>query len=223
MSASVVLDGSGNVSKWLDLSGNDRHFTQTVPGFRPDYLTGDALVFDGVDDRLTCAYTFCNTAPCSVFVVSESSGLVRYGLMGTRHSDASRGFIFNYRGLFENTSYASIGGAKVVASGSIRDLDINSFERVNSTQSQVRSFLNTSSVLTYTGVLVAANQGTILGAEDFMLFGFLNGKIKKVLIIEDAVDAATREKIEGWMAHDCGITANLPIGHPYKNSPPTVF
>ena len=29
-----------------------------------------------------------------------------------------------------------------------------------------------------------------------------------------------RQRIEGYLAHTWGLTANLPAGHPYKAAPP---
>lgn len=35
-----------------------------------------------------------------------------------------------------------------------------------------------------------------------------------------AIDTTTRQKVEGYLAHRYGLTANLPSGHPYKSSAP---
>lgn len=35
-----------------------------------------------------------------------------------------------------------------------------------------------------------------------------------------AIDTTTREKVEGYLAHRWGLTANLPSGHTYKSSAP---
>lgn len=55
----TVRDGSGNVSQWLDVSGNGNHSqTQATSGSRPLYVESGAiggrpsLLFDGVDDFL---------------------------------------------------------------------------------------------------------------------------------------------------------------------------
>lgn len=221
---SVILDGSSNVSQWLDLSGNNRHFAQTAPSSRPGYASGIGLNFDGIDDRLTSTYTFCNSAPCSVFIVCNSSGSSRQGVIGTRPAAGAFGFILTFFNDTRNPIYAPIGaGGDVSATGSSRASDVYSFERINSTDTIVRTFINTSSAVVNTGAINASSAGTTLGNEDFFPSGFLNGQIRKVLIIEGGGDINTREKIEGWMAHDCGLTANLPSGHPYKTTPPTVF
>jgi hypothetical protein len=47
------------------------------------------------------------------------------------------------------------------------------------------------------------------------------GQLAEALVVPDA-SVATRQKLEGYLAHKWGLTANLPGGHPYKTSQPTV-
>jgi len=46
-----------------------------------------------------------------------------------------------------------------------------------------------------------------------------DGDIAEVVIWR-SVSTADREKIEGYLAHKWGLTANLPSSHPYKSSAP---
>lgn len=48
-----------------------------------------------------------------------------------------------------------------------------------------------------------------------------DGDIAEVVIVTNDASSATREKIEGYLAHKWGLTANLPAGHPYKLATPT--
>ena len=47
-------------------------------------------------------------------------------------------------------------------------------------------------------------------------------KVGEYVIINSVVDSATREKIEGYLAHKWGLVASLPSGHPYKSAAPTL-
>ncbi len=47
------------------------------------------------------------------------------------------------------------------------------------------------------------------------------GKLAEIIIVSGIVSAANRERIEGYLAHKWGLTANLPAGHPYKTVGPT--
>jgi hypothetical protein len=48
----------------------------------------------------------------------------------------------------------------------------------------------------------------------------LTGDIACLMLVKDDLADSDRQKIEGWIAHRWGLTANLPAGHPYKSSPP---
>ena len=64
------------VSQWADKSGNGRHFVQATPANQPSRsgtLNGlDAVVFDGVNDRLTCS-SWAMTRPVTVFLVARNT------------------------------------------------------------------------------------------------------------------------------------------------------
>jgi hypothetical protein len=47
------------------------------------------------------------------------------------------------------------------------------------------------------------------------------GDICEVLIFNTQPDTLDRQKLEGYLAHKWGLTANLPGGHPYKTVGPT--
>lgn len=48
------------------------------------------------------------------------------------------------------------------------------------------------------------------------------GDICEILIFNTQPDTDTRQKLEGYLAHKWGITANLPADHPYKSAAPTL-
>ena len=41
------------------------------------------------------------------------------------------------------------------------------------------------------------------------------------IVFLEAPTQAESDKVEGYLAHKWGLTANLPSGHPYKTSMPT--
>ena len=47
-----------------------------------------------------------------------------------------------------------------------------------------------------------------------------SGKTAEVLFCGDALTDADRQRLEGYLAHKYGKTADLPAGHPYRNAPP---
>lgn len=49
-----------------------------------------------------------------------------------------------------------------------------------------------------------------------------HGDVCEIIITPSLLDATARQKLEGYLAHKWGLAANLPSGHPYKSSPPTL-
>ena len=49
----------------------------------------------------------------------------------------------------------------------------------------------------------------------------VNISIAELVFYNTALSDSDREKIEGYLAWKYNLTSNLPIGHPYKNNPPT--
>jgi hypothetical protein len=80
----VTLDGSNNVSSWLDKTANGRDHIQATPGSRPGYTLVNAafdnnptLNPDGVDDVLSCAGLTVNLASNDfyiTFVMRQGAG-----------------------------------------------------------------------------------------------------------------------------------------------------
>jgi hypothetical protein len=50
---------------------------------------------------------------------------------------------------------------------------------------------------------------------------WLNGDLGELIITRSAPSLALRQRIEGYLAHKWGLTANLPGGHPYKVAAPS--
>jgi hypothetical protein len=49
-----------------------------------------------------------------------------------------------------------------------------------------------------------------------------NMLLSEIVMTPSALSESDRQKLEGYLAHKWGISANLPVGHPYKNSAPVV-
>lgn len=82
-----------------------------------------------------------------------------------------------------------------------------------------------SGVVYTTGVTSTADKGDNFGVGG-QAYGTsersLNSEFAEVLVIDGLLTATEWEKLEGYLAHQWGLTANLPSGHPYKSSPPTI-
>jgi len=49
----------------------------------------------------------------------------------------------------------------------------------------------------------------------------LDGAIAELIVTPSVLSVSDRQKIEGYLAHKWGLTANLPADHPYKTAGPT--
>lgn len=74
--STLSLDGSNNVSQWLDKSGNTRHSTQGTSGNRPFYnITDNRVQFNGVNEFLNFDGTFLAGSNYTIFVHQSQSGI----------------------------------------------------------------------------------------------------------------------------------------------------
>ena len=62
--------------------------------------------------------------------------------------------------------------------------------------------------------------GTNLGASTTGNNNGFNGDLAEVIVLNAALSTPDRERVEGYLAHKWDLAGNLPIGHPYKTSPP---
>jgi hypothetical protein len=49
-----------------------------------------------------------------------------------------------------------------------------------------------------------------------------NSELSEIVVTHSTMTTTDRQKLEGYLAHKWGLTANLPIAHPYKTTSPTV-
>ena len=49
----------------------------------------------------------------------------------------------------------------------------------------------------------------------------LQGSIAEVAFFNHPLETTDRQRVEGYLAWKWGLQANLPVGHPYKNAPPS--
>lgn len=218
--ASITLNGS-NVAQWDDKSGNGRHATQATAALQPAYSTTDwdgkpAIVFDG--DGLGLAANLPTGS--SIYFVSQRTGsAINQSLMGSS-------------GAFD---YLPIIGDSNISTNLFRFNNIND-------PADTSSYLN--------GDLIKAKNATPLITRDALfdlvavknVFAFLyilpfgqppiigysaagyqfRGPIVEVVCSTNDSSTEERQTIEGYLAWKWGFEADLPIGHPYKNTPPTV-
>jgi hypothetical protein len=216
--ASTITTVSGAVSQWNDKSGNGRNATQATAANRPNY-SANTISFDGSNDslQLSTPYGSVSQESLSVFSVASSSGTAI--IIGTadltilgwrtvfqlRPADASSSAsnLWNY-GINDANYYAS----SLVVSGS----SIKSWRDGNA----VTSITGTRSLWNFGGIQYIARGDGSTGTTVYAI------DIREIVIATNALSDATRQLIEGYLAHKWGLTANRPSDHPYKTAPPLV-
>ena len=235
----TITEVSGAVIQWDDKSGNGYHVSQSTPDKRPVVLSAeqngkDVVYFDGSDDFLALSDTGLNIARnvngLSIFVVcTNEGGDTAYRILfysNTNSSSAGRAV------LYQKSNILGAGGRRLDASnwqnkeiarsgtgyaliGSIFDYgNAELYVNVNGSSLEARGGFQTAGNTSDT----RANQGGVgnVSANNQRL----QGSISEIIVMQSAVGTDDRQKLEGYLAHKWGLTANLPSVHPYKTYAP---
>jgi Divergent InlB B-repeat domain/Bacterial Ig domain len=212
-----------SVTNMLDKSGNNRHLAQATSNNWPTTGTRtigglNVLDFDGTNDRLTRADGMpVNDATLILLFQPDvaAGGNRPFANDGTQGSGSIQcildngGAAFGYTPSISPTNPVTINTAAIIVAG-VQDLGTNSLEWVVRDGGALAS-TNFSRGATSTSIALGGKVG---GSYSY------NGVIGEAIVIAQNIDTATRQKIEGYLAHKWGLTANLPAAHRYKTTAP---
>lgn len=110
---SSITESGGAISQWSDISGNDRHFTQSSGTAQPSYQTAiqnglNVVRFDGSNDFLTRA-NFVSSATFSIFFAADIN---TNGILWENNLNASNQ-IYWYSNTGESV-YVRVGGGTLL-------------------------------------------------------------------------------------------------------------
>jgi hypothetical protein len=220
--ASITLNGS-TVAQWDDKSGNARHVSQATAANQPTYtasgLNGKpVLTFDGIDDFMSMS-DFDNAV--SLALVGSGGSAVAPLISGaapalftpTWNVNASR---IEYRGRTDTTiRQVNFGGA-------VDDFSIG-FISLDAANSEVMLSGNGGAQTSFSQTINSADTTINTLGRDFQgVTQFADGRIPEIVVASSLLSTTDRQKLEGYLAWKWGLEANLPAGHPYKTTPPTV-
>jgi hypothetical protein len=206
--STITKDGSDLVSQWNDKSGNGRNATASLTA-RPTYSatafnSKPGLTFDGSNDNMS----FSRVSNFRTYI----------GLLSWTDKTG------DYRPVLGDSSTYDFHGA-LASSDELFDLNTSASVRngdkwINGTAQSAGNLLTRYTTPTVhviqTTAGVQANQ-----FQDRVVSRFFYGTYAELILVSDALSTLTRQKIEGYLAHKWGLTANLPSGHPYKLVGPT--
>jgi len=221
-----IVQIDSKVSQWSDLSGNDRHVTQTSASARPTYssdLYGLCISYAAGNGLNIPSGAITALSPETFVIV----GLCNFGTSGV----ASRYVYYNGR------VSGTVGSGQIVQAYSndilymydSYDRNINKYTGTNAlnvSQNSIFAMYHDGTNIekrqygaefdsdvtsgTYNPASVYVNQ---IGYSNF------NGKIYS-FIIANYTSAADVEKLEGYICHRYGAQALLDASHPYKSVAP---
>jgi len=211
---------AGRIDLWLDSSpyGNDQDAPTTAT--RPNIGTNEVL-FNG------------STKLQSNFDVTELQGaeeLTQFVIFKTNNTSKQQ--VINNRNSALNTRDLMIDGSTlssqhrpaspITTTISTGDYYITSLDWALASATN-RLWMDT--VLTVTSAATAINTlGTnyriSLGAAPNSIVDPMNGAIRCYLAFDSILSTDNRQRVEGYLAHQFLMLANLPPAHPYKVFPP---
>jgi hypothetical protein len=241
--ASITLNGS-TVAQWDDKSGNARHVSQATAVNQPNYtasgLNGKPVItFDGTNDALINASAGLMRAvsgATAVMVMSRAANLAsgRDALwIGTSVGNArlvmsfriglaapGEGFTSGGRRLSTNSFQTVTGFAytsnPIIAAARHDHANANLEIWQDGTTGASRVYQTAGVTDNNAGELTVGAGNTAGTGAPF------NGYIAEITLVHSALSTIDRQKLEGYLAWKWGLEANLPAGHPYKTTPPTV-
>jgi hypothetical protein len=242
--ATITASGSPlRVSAWNDKSGNNHHLVQATASYQPQYqatglLGKGAVVSDltSTGDRLmatsgTVPFTGTGVSMFGVGVPTNASGPSGWQLAYLLRSNTGSEFLY-----YANTYFAIAN----------KTLDMMPIARpvpgwdYNETQAIVgwikpaifESIIDSSSVHSFYwngDPQLVSKRGTFSTfTVSVRLFDFLwawGGPVGEIIVTTTALSDSDRRKVEGYLAHKWwgpGLANELPYGHPWKDTPPTV-
>jgi hypothetical protein len=219
--STITLNGS-TVSQWDDKSGNLNHVFQATSSKQPTLLTGE-VDFDGADDMLTAASPILTGSfadQLTLFSVSRLQSDSGY-LYGAVDSDGTA--------LYQDT--AQIGLANTLTGANVNHVThgITYGSRgligaVYNNQSLIYSLNGTTITAAYAYTFAAPSTAFTIAnrLNGTASVTYWRGAHSEIIALNRAITTAERQKLEGYLAHKWGLTASLPVNHPYKNLAPTL-
>ena len=216
--AATITPSGGPVSQWNDKSGNGRHATQINAALQPAY-TGNSVVFSTDRLNIPAAAWPANNYSIAMVVQPNGTGDAQVGLVNIRSTPADDPEIRLATPTYNNFVYYN--GGYAIQSATINLLANKTMLCLEmSTGIKSELFANGTSVFTGTRAGALSPTGIFELGQYSIVSAYANGTIWRLIVYPTSTD--NRQRIEGWMAHQEGLTSLLPAGHPYKSSAPTV-
>jgi len=238
--ASTVTTVSGAVSQWNDKSGNGRNCVQSNASFRPTYTSSainsrSAIAFNVssaaghfLDGLTTASLGLSSRSMFCVFQattgVNSAGILVLAPLSGNDYEQTNA---VAYETSSGSNIFSAIGSTGISYGSAVtgtRPSPLGIYGEVFSTTtgSVYKDGTLASTDSSFTSFAALSAQGYLVGARfTGSVSTFLRGRVAEIVYTNSSLSTLNRQKLEGYLAHKWGLTANLPNDHPYKTVGPT--
>jgi len=219
----ITLNGS-NVSQWNDKSGAGNNVSQSTASAQPSYVLNDlnnkpGITSTGGTMRLESLSNISwNFDIGSFATVCNFASANNYEMLFQITSPTEGGsidFFFLRRDQLFNTIDFNGSPFNVGSLSANAAAYTGRYERNIARNTSVNGTVFTGTPNgTFTGQ-VANARFTILGSSNSFV-----GSLNELVVCKNYLSDANRQKLEGYLAHKWGLTANLPSDHPYKTVAP---
>ncbi len=232
--STTITQSGGLVSQWNDKSGNSRNATASSTE-RPSYSatafnSKPGLAFNGSSNVMQAnalaSLLGGDDAPFTAYVVANlSSGTI----LGAGSSISA--FPINAPFFLSSSLLATARRAADAAPGT-PTTDVVGSNSASANLLLGNVFTGTTATLYKNGSQDATGAQNVNTLGNLDRFGigalvrstaasYMTGTVSEIIVNTSAISTDTRQRIEGYLAHKWGLTANLPAGHPYKTVGPT--
>lgn len=222
------INGATSGASISDLSGNSRVAAQGTVSKQPAIVAAGLnghkiLSFDGVDDVLYIASNFIAEQPLYIFAVvkcySEYGGIITSRSSST---DASPGLLINNSAKIEMHG-ESTSGTKVAVSPAAN----TGWTMVCGKLEASKAYLSVNggdfvAAASTFGAFSGTTSNTAIGTYRNTDGNYGKFDLAALVVLTSSTPQSVIDKLFGWAAHEFGLTADLPVGHPYKSAPPIV-
>lgn len=228
--ANTITLNSSTVSQWNDKSGNGCNFSQATTASQPVYATnalnGKNVINFVSSDSLTrtTAIPFNDLGDNSLYIVGNRTGRANQynvALAISRASTRTRAVLFQYGDGIRDGWGTYTNGPFLPPSGTV-GANYKICEMIADQATDTYLFYQDGTSQGSGGVV---NLNTVFSSTSFIgndqFNASLAGNIAEIVFCDEKNSDADRQRIEGYLAHKWGLTANLPSGHPYKSTAPT--
>lgn len=202
----VNLDGI-LINQIDDISGNNNNGT-SASFRRPEYISNE-IIFPAGSDTISISNSISHS-DFNLFLVSSYSANALTVLM--KGGDRA------------NHPYVSQDGGTsttITNNYGTPDLYVDGTLETPTNRGDVYNILNTGlkQIQVHQGADTSVWSGTTIMGDYGFGWGIV-GTIADLIIVSGVITNSERQKMEGYLAHKHGLTANLPALHPYKTVAP---